>query len=96
MLEVKAALDSGEKDLFFIKTEKILRAAIENFLSTEENKLSRNELLVQLSEKTNPELQSEIRNIFEQCDQSRYGFENSDASLEELYENLQKTVQKLH
>jgi len=95
--DLKQELNSGNNDSFFSKLEKTLRSAIEIQLSIkEENQVSRSEMMKQLSTKISSHEIQNIQSIFEQCDQYRYGFPNTDASKQELFENVKQTIEKLN
>ncbi len=95
--ELKAELTGGNNDAFFSKIEKTLREAIEMKLAIKnENQISRNEMLRQLSVLISEEELKNIQSIFEQCDQHRYGFPNSDASKQDLFAKTQQAIEHLN
>ncbi len=94
--KLKLELTTGNNDDFFSKLEKTLRGAIEIRLSIkEENQVSRNEMMKQLANEITTDELKNIQSIFEQCDQYRYGFPNTDASKQELFEQTKQTIEKL-
>ena len=94
--ELKQELDNGNSTEFYSKLEKTLRGAIELKLQIKkDSSISRNELMNQLSDKTDHQILENVKSIFNQCDQQRYGFSNSDSSKNELFDLAQQTISSL-
>ncbi len=99
--EVNSSLTTIEKQIatsdsneFYSQVEKALKTALEVKVVNGES-LNKQDLLLQLGNSASENTISKAKNIFEKCDQFRYGFPSDEGSKQAIFSDLKSVLEEL-
>ncbi|MBL1278691.1 MAG: BatD family protein [Fluviicola sp.] len=94
MVSLESQISGANDNEFYSQVEKSLKTALEVKIPAGES-MSKKEFFSKLSQKVKEETINKAKNIFEKCDQFRYGFPSDEGSKQAILEELKTVLEEL-